>query len=69
MKLNIHQKINARSWYEGEVHPTSLMAAGKENGLDVYTPARIRIHAPYEVGFLGFAVPRFKQQFYLIPSI
>ena len=67
--MNIHQKINARSWFPGDIHPVALMNAGIQDGKHVVTPTRIRIHAPYRIALLGFAAPRFKQQFYLTESI
>lgn len=68
--LNIHEKINARSWYAGDILALKgrelMLVRIQEDGTEHYTPTRLRIHAPYKITGLKTEKPRFKKQFYQI---
>lgn len=56
--MNIHEKINSRSWYDGKLHPEALKFCGTKNGVEHYTPERIRILTPYRYKNLITDKPR-----------
>lgn len=55
MPLNIHQKINARTWYDGEIHPRAEKRI-VVHGHEVHVPERLRIATPYQ--YIGCVTDR-----------